>query len=59
MIESLLTFPKDYEIVKKKKEEEEKKKPCQFKDFIHFKEIFSIRNIDDILFLMALKLNPS
>ena len=45
MIESLLTFPKDYEIVKKKKEEEEKKKPCQFKDFIHFKEIFSIRNM--------------
>ena len=38
----------------KKKKVEEKQKPCQFKDFIHFKEIFSIRNID-ILFLMALK----
>ena len=41
------------------KKEQEKKKPYQVKDFILFKDICSVRNIDDTLLLMALKLNPS
>lgn len=49
-------FPKLWDSFKK---EQEKKKPYQVKDFILFKDICSVRNIDGILFLMALKLNPS
>lgn len=54
---NLHKFPKLWDSLKK--EQEKKKKPYQVKDFILFKDIFSVRNIDDILFLMALKLNPS